>query len=168
MALVSIDAAQWYDQVNLFIMSLIWHALRVHQPAIAIIISCFTNMKIYTRTCLRDSDSYIGSPNNYPLFCRLGQGSNAAPALWIQLSTMIINSFCKYGCGAEFVDPITYVSSHSIDCMYLMTQIYTQRDNCLLWHNKSYLRWWKQFHVSLILSLPLVAQLKGPKANGIS
>ncbi len=126
MALVSIDAAQCYDRVNLLMMSLVWLALGVQKSAIAIILSCLSNMKIYTRTGFGDSESYIGGPGNDPPFCGLGQGSKAAPASWIQLSTMIINSFRDHGYGAEFVDPVTRISSHSIGCVYVDdTDLYT-------------------------------------------
>ena len=117
MVLVSIDAAQCCDRVNLLMMSLVWLAHGVQQSAIAIILSCLSNMKIYTCTGFGDSESFIGCPGNSPPFCGLGQGSKAAPASWIQLSSMIINYFREHGYGAEFVDPITRISYHSIGCV---------------------------------------------------
>ena len=48
MALVLINAAQCYDRVNHLMMSLVWLALGVQQSAIAIILKCLQDMKIFT------------------------------------------------------------------------------------------------------------------------
>ena len=126
MALVSIDAAQCYDRVNHLMMSLVWLALGVQQSAIAIILNCLQNMKIFTRTGFGDSSSSFGGPNQVIPFCGLGQGSKAAPASWLQLSTMIINAYKEQGHGAVFVDPITKTTSRSAGCVFVDdTDIYT-------------------------------------------
>lgn len=93
MALVSVDAAQCYDRVNHTMMLLVWEALGVLQTAISIIVDCLSNMTIYTRTGFGDSTSCFGGRDQIVPFCGLGQGSKAVPASWIQLSSIIINSF---------------------------------------------------------------------------
>ena len=126
MALVSVDAAQCYDRVNHLMMSLVWLALGVQRSAIAIILNCLQNMKIFTRTGFGDSTSFFGGPNQAVSFCGLGQGSKAAPASWLQLSTMIINAYKRQGHGAIFVDPVTKSTSRSIGCVFVDdTDIYT-------------------------------------------
>ena len=126
MALVSIDAAQCYDRVNHLIMSLVWLALGVQRSAIAIILNCLQNMKLFTRTGFGDSSSFIGGHDQQIPFCGLGQGSKAAPASWLQLSTMIINAYRAQGHGATFEDPVTKTLSKSIGCVYVDdTDIYT-------------------------------------------
>ena len=126
MALVSIDAAQCYDRVNHTMMSLVWLALGVQQSAIAIILNCLQNMTIFTRTGFGDSSTSFGGPDQLIPFCGLGQGSKAAPASWLQLSTTIINAYCNQGYGAVFADPITQRESKSVGCVYVDdTDIYT-------------------------------------------
>ena len=119
MALVSIDAAQCYDRVNHLMMSLVWLALGVQQSAISIILKCLQDMKIFTRTGFGDSTAFIGGPDQLTPFCGLGQGSKAAPASWLQLSTMIINAYKQQGHGAIFMDPINKSISRSIGCVYV-------------------------------------------------
>ncbi|KAL3760545.1 hypothetical protein ACHAWU_009506 [Discostella pseudostelligera] len=119
MALVSVDAAQCYDRVNHIMMSLVWTALGVSQTAISIIVDCLSNMTIYTRTGFGDLTSSFGGRDQLIPFCGLGQGSKAAPASWIQLSSIIINSFRSRGLGACFRDPITQDDFSSIGCVYV-------------------------------------------------
>ena len=126
MALVSIDAAQCYDRVNHLMMSLVWLALGVQRSAISIILKCLQDMKIFTRTGFGDSTKFFGGPDQLIPFCGLGQGSKAAPASWLQLSTMIINAYKQQGHGAIFVDPVNKLTSRSIGCVYVDdTDIYT-------------------------------------------
>ena len=114
MALVLINAAQCYDRVNHLMMSLVWLAFGIQQPAMAIILNCLQKMKIFTRTGFGDSTTFFGGPDQSIPFCGLGQGSKAAPASWLQLSTMIINSYKRQGHGATFMDPINKSVSQSI------------------------------------------------------
>ena len=126
MSLVSIDAAQCYDRVNHLMMSLVWLALGVQPSVIAIILTCLQNMEIFTRTGFGDSITSFGGKNQLIPFCGLGQGSKGAPASWLQLSTMIINSYKSEGHGAIFVDPVSKVVSRSIGCVYVDdTDLYT-------------------------------------------
>jgi hypothetical protein len=73
MALVSIDSAQCYDRVNHLMMLLVWLALGVQRSAIAIILSCLSNMKIFTRTGFGNSISYIGGSGQIIPFAGLGK-----------------------------------------------------------------------------------------------
>ena len=83
-------------------------------------------MTIFTRTGFGDSTTSFGGLDQEIPFCGLGQGSKAAPASWLQLSTMIINSYKSQGHGAIFVDPVTKVASWSIGCVYVDdTDLYT-------------------------------------------
>ena len=83
-------------------------------------------MKIYTHTGFGDSESYFGGADQAIPFCGLGQGSKAAPASWLQMSSIIINAYRGKGYAAEFRDPVTQRISSSIGCVYVDdTDIYT-------------------------------------------
>lgn len=119
MALISVDAAQCYDRVNHTMMGLVWLSLQVPIAAVTIIINCLQYMKIFTRTGWGDSSKHFGGPTTTTPFCGLGQGSKAAPASWIQLSSIIVNVYKGLGFGAKISDPITGNTSHTISCLFV-------------------------------------------------
>ena len=126
LSVTSVDAAQCYDRVNHIIMGLVWMALGVSHSAISIILDCLSNMSIYTRTGFGDSSQSFGGRLQEIPFCGLGQGSKAAPASWIQLSSVIIHAFKQQAHGAIFRDPVTGDVSRSIGCVYVDdTDLYT-------------------------------------------
>ena len=130
MALISVDAAQCYDRVNHNMMALVWLALQVPINAIAIIVNCLQYMKIFTRTGWGDSQKYFGGQEQRIPFCGLGQGSKAAPASWIQLSSIIVNVYKAMGFGAKITDPITGDTSHTIGCLFVDdTDLYAMNDS---------------------------------------
>jgi hypothetical protein len=130
MALISVDAAQCYDRVNHNMMSLVWLALQVPIKAVTIIVSCLQYMKIFTRTGWGDSRKHFGGQEQAIPFCGLGQGSKAAPASWIQLSSLIVNVYKSMGFGAKITDPITGEQSHTIGCLFVDdTDLYGMNDS---------------------------------------
>ena len=118
MAIMSVDAAQCYDRVHHGLMSLVWLALVRDIPVIQILLSCLGDMKIYTRTGYGDSESYFGGRGEIPA-CGLGQGSRAAPASWVQLSSILVKIYKETGFGAKLHDPVTKAFIHSIGCMFV-------------------------------------------------
>jgi hypothetical protein len=126
LSITSVDAAQCYDRVNHIMMGLVWMALGVSQSAISIMISCLSNMSIYTRTGFGDSLQCFGGSGQSVSFCGLGQGSKAAPASWIQLSSAILHAFKQRAHGASFCDPITNKITHSNGCVFVDdTELFT-------------------------------------------
>ena len=126
LSITSVDAAQCYDRVNHIMMGLVWLALGVSRAAILIITECLANMSIFTRTGFSDSKKCFGGKSQDQPFCGLGKGSKAAPASWIQLSSVIIHAYKKRAHGAVFCDPITGLESKSIGCVYVDdTDLYT-------------------------------------------
>ena len=117
LSITSVDAAQCYDRVNHTVMSLVWLALQISHSAISIITDCLSNMAIYTRTGFGDSRQSFGGMSQAIPFCGLGQGSKAAPASWIQLSSVLMHAFKKDAHGAVFRDPVSGVESKSIGCI---------------------------------------------------
>lgn len=118
MAIMSVDAAQCYDRVHHGLMSLVWLALTRDLPTVRILLSCLGDMKIYTRTGYGDSDTFFGGQGDSPA-CGLGQGSKAAPASWIQLSSILVKIYKEKGFGAMMEDPVTKAIIHSIGCMFV-------------------------------------------------
>ena len=118
MATISVNAAQCYDRVHPALMSLVWLALTNHPHSVILLLHVLPHMKIYTRTGFGDSSTYFGGPDETPL-CGLGQGSKAAPAEWLQLSSMIVNAYKEQGCASTVKDPITGELTESIGCMFV-------------------------------------------------
>lgn len=118
MATISVDAAQCYDRVHPTLMSLIWLALTNHPHSVIILLHILQQMKIFTRTGFGDSSSYFGGADDTPM-CGLGQGSKAAPASWLQLSSMIVNAYKSQNCASSIQDPITGKITQSVGCMFV-------------------------------------------------
>ena len=118
MAIMSVDAAQCYDRVHHGLMSLVWLALIRDLPTVQILLSCLGDMKIYTRTGYGDPETFFGGQGDSPA-CGLGQGSKAAPASWIQLSSILVRIYKEKGFGAKLEDPITKQGHHSLDRMHV-------------------------------------------------
>lgn len=136
MAVLSLDAAQCYDRVHPVMMSLVWLALLNHIPAISIMLTVLQGMKFFTRTGFGDSSAFFGGdPEGRPA-CGLGQGSKAAPASWMQISSMIVNAFKTEGFGANMIDPITLAVTLTIGCLYVDdTDIYVFDDTLTSAHS---------------------------------
>jgi hypothetical protein len=92
MALISVDAAQCYDRVHPILMSLVWLALVENFHIVVLLLTVLQQMRIYTRTGFGDLETFFGGCNSELPLCGLGQGSKAAPASWLQLSSMIVNA----------------------------------------------------------------------------
>ncbi len=118
MAIMSVDAAQCYDKVHHGLMSLTWLALIQNLPVVKILLSCLGDMKIHTRTGYGDSTNYFGGHSENPA-CGLGQGSKAALASWVQISSIFVNILRKQGLGATLLDPITKEFIHSTGCLFV-------------------------------------------------
>ncbi len=119
MALISVDAAQYYNWVNCSIMALVWMALKLPFHAVSMMFSCLGYMKIFTRTGFGDSTTSFGGQSRDIPFCGLGQGSKGAPASWVQLSSIIVSCHKKHGFGAQVRDPISGEVSRSIGCLFV-------------------------------------------------
>ena len=115
---MSVDAAQCYDRVHHGLMSLTWLALIQNLPVVQILLSCLGAMRIYTRTGYGDSTTYFGGHDDIPA-CGLGQGSKAAPAAWVQLSSIFVQILRQKGFGAVLEDPVTKMLIHSIGCLFV-------------------------------------------------
>lgn len=125
MAIMSVDAAQCYDRVHHGLMSLVWLALIRDLPVVRILLSCLGDMKVYTRTGYGDSVTFFGGQEETPA-CGLGQGSKAAPASWVQLSSIFVKIYKRHGFGAKLNDPVTKAAIHSIGCLFVDdTDLYT-------------------------------------------
>jgi hypothetical protein len=118
MAIMSVDAAQCYDRVHHGLMSLVWLALTQNLLVVRILLQCLGDMKIYTRTGYGDSATCFGGKEDTPA-CGLGQGSKAAPASWVQLSSIFVQLLRQQGLGAILTDPVTREVVRSIGCLFV-------------------------------------------------
>ena len=119
MALISVDAAQCYDRVHPVLMSLVWLALVENFHVVVLLLTVLQQMRVYTRTGFGDSESFFGGPESSRPLCGLGQGSKAAPASWLQLSSMIINAFKSSGLSSLIIDPITGKITRLVGCLFV-------------------------------------------------
>ena len=115
----SVDASNCYDRVNHVIMSLIWLALLglVGFPPIYVALCCLQHMKFYQRTGFGDSKTFFGGLKAF--FQGLGQGNRAAPASWLQLSSVLVNIYKSQGYGAKIPDPLTGEIIHSMGDLFV-------------------------------------------------
>jgi hypothetical protein len=94
MTVVSADAAYCYDRVKHETMSLVWLVLlNGNIPAIVAALICLQIMIFFQRTGFGESKTFFGGPNFTPYMMGLGQGNQAAPPLWLQLSSVMVNVF---------------------------------------------------------------------------
>jgi hypothetical protein len=129
MTVVSADAAYCYDRVNHIIMSLVWLVLTGNTPAIVATLICLQTMKFFQRTGFGDSKTFSGGPRYEPYMMGLGQGNQAAPPSWIQLSAVMVNVYKQLGLGTDLHDPITDERIHSMGAMYVDDlDMYTWKD----------------------------------------
>ncbi len=119
MALISVDAAQCYDRVHPVLMLLVWLALVENFHVVVLLLTVLQQMRVYTRTGFGDSESFFGGPESSRPLCGLGQGSKAAPASWLQLSSMIVNAFKSSGLSSSIIDPITGKITRSVGCLFV-------------------------------------------------
>ncbi len=119
MALISIDAAQCYDRVHPILMSLVWLAKGDNPQVVILLLTVLQQMRIYTRTGYGDSDTFFGGPECNPPLCGLGQGSKAAPASWLQLSSMIVNAYKSLDQSSITIDPISGKRTDSVGCLFV-------------------------------------------------
>jgi hypothetical protein len=133
MTIVSADAAYCYNRVNHVIMSLVWLVLtNGNIPAIVAAMVCLQTMKFFQCTGFGESKSFFGGPSMQLYMMGLGQGNRAAPPLWIQLSSVLVNVFKQLNLGALIQDPITAEMIHSMGTLVVDdTDLYTWREEIL-------------------------------------
>ncbi len=82
--IVSADAASCYNRVNHVIMSLVWLALlNDNIPSVVVALICLQTMRFFQRAGFGESKTYFGGRELVKYIMGLGQGSRAAPLLWI-------------------------------------------------------------------------------------
>jgi hypothetical protein len=97
-------------------------------------------MKFFQRTGFGESKTFFGGPNFTPYMMGLGQENWAAPPLWIQLNSVMVNIFKQLGRGAFIIDLITSKMIHTMGALFVDDMdLYTWRegitDKIKLWHH---------------------------------
>jgi hypothetical protein len=78
-------------------MSLVWLVLTIgNVPAIVAAMLCLQTVKFFQQTGFGESKTFFGGQHYFPYMMGLSQGNNrAAPPLWIQLSTVLVNVYTQ-------------------------------------------------------------------------
>ena len=74
-------------------------------------------MKFYQRTGFGDSKTFFAELKAF--FQGLGQGNRAAPASWLQLSSVLVNIYKQQGYGAKIPDSIMGEVIHSMGDLFV-------------------------------------------------
>jgi hypothetical protein len=87
-------------------------------------------MKFFQQTGFGNSESSFGGLLYHPCMMGLGQGNRAAPPLWIQLSSVMVNVYKQLGLGTDIHDLITDDIIHSMGAMFVKDlDLYTWKDD---------------------------------------
>ena len=89
-ALGSYDAQSCYDNLTHSYISLSTQAIGLPISIIITTLITLQYMKFYLRTGFGDSSSYYSSKQNHP-YQGMGQGNGASPAVWLLISSLLIN-----------------------------------------------------------------------------
>ena len=76
MAVVSVDAAQYYNRVNHVVMALVWYALIGKMGPILVLLHCMQNMRLFQRTGFGDSTTFLDGRQLSTYLMGLRQGSS--------------------------------------------------------------------------------------------
>ena len=66
-------------------------------------------------------------------FCGLGQGNKAAPASWLQLSSILVWCYRAANYGYHLFDPISGALIYTIGCLFVLddTDLYIFKDGLM-------------------------------------
>jgi hypothetical protein len=106
-AICSNDAKTCYDLIGHTPASLSMQRLGVPQSFVVCMLETLQNMDHQVRTAYGDSDlAYGGSAQIIPMH-GIGQGNGAGPAIWVAISTPLLNLLRSEGLGCKFTSPIS-------------------------------------------------------------
>ena len=106
-ALCSNDAKSCYDRILHSIAALAMRRLGIPEPPIECMLKCIQQMNHYIRTTHGDSEiPYTSSHTPIP-FQGVLQGNGAAPAIWVAVSTPLLNMMRKAQHGLQIISAIT-------------------------------------------------------------
>ena len=119
MAIISIDAVQWYDRVNHAILIILWAAI-LKNALIGLAILQFLQMKVFLqRTRYGDSHESYGRRDSKSRWMGIGQGSRCASHGWVQNSSVKCNVMKNTGLGAVIENPINHDKTHFLGSAFV-------------------------------------------------
>ncbi len=107
-AIVSVDAANCYDQIAHAMASLIFQSFGVESTAVSAMLETIQEMKFFLGTAYGDSKRFAGSSIEIKMQ-GLGQGNGAAPAGRCAIRIVILRAHGAKGHGAHFIAPMSQV-----------------------------------------------------------
>jgi ribonuclease HI len=106
-AICSNDAKSCYDLIGHTPASLSMQRLGMPPSFVKCLLETLQNMKHKVRTAFGDSDLYYGGPFQPIPMHGICQGNGAGPAIWVAVSTPLLNMLRSAGVGCTFHRPIT-------------------------------------------------------------
>ena len=110
-ALCSNDARSCYDRILHSIAMLAFRRLGISSPSVECMIKTIRNMHHHIRTRHGDSVFTLHCDGSLIPFQGVLQGNGAAPAIWVIISTPLLNMLRAAGNGAKFTAPISKASN---------------------------------------------------------
>ena len=110
-ALCSNNAKSCYDRILHSIAMLAFRCLGIASPSVESILKSIQNMHHHIRTSYGDSPFTLHCNGSLVPFQGELQGNRAAPAIWVIISTTLLNMLQAAGNGAKFITPISKTSN---------------------------------------------------------
>lgn len=107
MAMASVDASQCYDRIQHTVASFCLQSWGVPMPPIKSLLGTVQQMKFHLRTSFGDSDTFFTSTNPETPFQGILQGNGAGPAVWLTISTFLLETLYHRGHISNFTSPTT-------------------------------------------------------------
>ena len=110
-ALCSNDAKSCYDRILHSIVALSMRRLGIPEPPIECMLKCIQKMDHFIRTNHGDSETSYSSKNSFIPFQGVLQGNGASPAIWVAVSTPLLNMMRHANHGMQLTSAISNQSS---------------------------------------------------------
>ena len=113
----SVDASQCYDRIAHAPAALVMRAFKVAASSVVAMLRPIQRMRYYLRTGHGESKTYSGGDGNV----KQGgcQGNTATPALWQQISTVMLNAQKAEGHGITITTPISKKSASQAGILFV-------------------------------------------------
>ena len=106
MAVASVDAETCYDRMAHSIASICCQRWRVPKEPIQAMLRTIQQMRFHIRTRFGDSERSYGGDVSLVPFQGACQGNGGAPAIWLAVSTVLIELLRRQGCGTMLASAI--------------------------------------------------------------
>ena len=105
-ALVSNDAKSCYDRIAHSVAAIAMRRMGVSKSAAETMLSTIQDLRHYIRTTFGDSAIHLDPKDVYDLVHGIGQGNAAGPAIWVAISSVLLDILREKNLGAKFTSAI--------------------------------------------------------------